>query len=196
MKTRHQGGFTIVEMVFAAAIMGLLSLNLAMVLRTSSNAFEAGVLRKLVDDQAELTMDRISLAVMASSEQQLYPPAAAPFNTPTLDYQTVLGFQDGILVMGDLERIQFVQQSGSVLWMQNPNSTDPRSVVWANWVPTSLDGEILNGIDDNGNGLIDEKGLSFDYTGPKVNIRLTLERKDTNGMIFKRTMANTVTCRN
>jgi prepilin-type N-terminal cleavage/methylation domain-containing protein len=196
MKKRAQAGFTIVELVFAAAILGLLSLNLAMVLRTSSSAFETGVFRKVIDDQAELTMDRISLAVMASAEKDLYPISVAPMNTPRLDYQICLGFQDGQLVMGDTERIEYVPLNGLVVWSQNPNSTDTRSVVWSSWVPNNLDGELVNGLDDNGNGLIDEQGLSFDSSGGKVNIHLTLERKDSKGVIFKRTLVNTVTCRN
>jgi prepilin-type N-terminal cleavage/methylation domain-containing protein len=196
MRASHRAGFTIIELVFAAAILALLSLNLAMVLRTSSNAFETGVFKKVIDDQAELTMDRISLAVMASAEKDLYPVTVAPLNTPRLDYQTCLGFQDGQLVMGDIERIEYVPTNGLIVWSQNPSSPDARSVVWSSWVPNNLEGEMANGLDDNGNGLIDEQGLSFDSSGPKVRILLTLERKDSNNVTYRRTLASTVTCRN
>lgn len=195
---RSQGGFTIVEVACASAIAGLIAVNLAMVMRASAAAYETGVLKKLVDEQAEMTMDRIALAVMSSSEQELYPVVSSPLCSPRIDYQTCLGVQDGALVMGDLERIEYVEQpsAGTVVWTESPGSSASRSVVWSSWVPRFLEGETPNGADDNGNGLVDEAGLTFDSSGPKVHIRLTVERKDEKGQLFRRTLASTVTCRN
>lgn len=196
MRRPRNSGFTVVEIVFALTILVLISLNMSMIMRTSNDAFASGMLQKVVSEQAEQTMDRIALAVMASSEQDLNPVKQAPLNSPCLEYQSCLGYQDGQLVMGDLERIELIQQNGSVVWSKAPEKPQSQSVVWTNWVPHNLDGEIANGVDDNHNGLVDESGLSFDSTGPKVNIRLTVIRKDANGVAFKTTLNNTVTCRN
>lgn len=189
-------GFTIIEIIFAVAILTLITLNVSMVMKTSSDTFQSGVLQKVIDEQAELSMDRISRAIMSSSENDLNPIKQAPLSTPQLDYQTCLGYQDGLPVYGELERIKYIAEQGSIVWSQKPGDPDERTVVWSNWVPASLDGESPNGIDDNGNGLVDEQGLSFDTVGPKVNIRMTLRRTDPKGHIFKATMNNTVTCRN
>lgn len=191
-----QKGFSTLELVFAVAILVLISLNMSMVLRTSNDAFASGVLQKVIGEQAEQTMDRISLAVMASTATDLNPVKASPLNSARLEYKTCLGYQDGQLVMGELERIEYVQQQGTVVWSQNPDASQAHKVVWSSWVPKNLDGEDANGIDDNGNGLVDEPGLSFDSTGPKVNIRLTLRRTDKAGKVYKTTLNNTVTCRN
>jgi type II secretory pathway pseudopilin PulG len=193
---RREGGFTIVEVVIAAAILGLIVLNMSMVMKTSSAAYGTGVFKSVLEDQAELTMDRIELAVMSSSEKAISPQNAAPLSTPVLDYESSLGFQEGKLVSSDPERIQFLPTTGQVVWSQNPGLPEERSVVWSNWVPFHLEKEIANGTDDNGNGLIDETGLAFDKSGPKVNINLTLERKDSEGKVHTKTSKSVVTCRN
>ncbi|MBI3819726.1 MAG: hypothetical protein HY286_13605 [Planctomycetes bacterium] len=194
--SRSQAGVSAIEVVIAAAILVLISLNMAMILKTSTSAFKSETMQRVVGDQAEMTMDRISYAVMASSEKELYPVKNAPTNTPTLEYQTCLGYENGQLIMGDVERIEYIMNKGSVVWTQCPDTQKAHAVVWTNWVPHNLDGETNNGIDDNGNGLVDENGLSFDSVGPKVNIHLTVQRaSDADGM-HKKTVTNTVTCRN
>ena len=50
--------------------------------------------------------------------------------------------------------------------------------------------------DENGNGLRDEGGLSLDYNGPRLNVRLTLERIDPKGFRITRTVQRTVAVRN
>jgi hypothetical protein len=65
-----------------------------------------------------------------------------------------------------------------------------------NWVRELLEGELPNGLDDNGNGLIDESGLSFEIDGDTITIRLTLERFDAEGTLITRTVETAVTLKN
>ena len=50
--------------------------------------------------------------------------------------------------------------------------------------------------DRNENGVIDERGLSFQVDGDSVTIRMTLEQADTEGELVTSTVQTTVTCRN
>jgi hypothetical protein len=59
-----------------------------------------------------------------------------------------------------------------------------------------MEGELANGIDDNGNGVIDEKGLCFVVEGNRVTIRLTIDKPGPDGKHYRRTLETTVTCRN
>ncbi|MCA9322374.1 MAG: hypothetical protein KDB53_16650, partial [Planctomycetes bacterium] len=52
-------------------------------------------------------------------------------------------------------------------------------------VQNLLQGEVLNGLDDNGNGLADERGLSFERDGVRLLVRV--------GMGFKQSSANVAT---
>src|SRR5262249_53861582 len=148
------------------------------------------------EEQADLTMDRISLAIMSSSAAELGTTPEAPLSDSKIEYTKSLGIQDGQPVYGDPERIEYLNTEGQVVWTQMPAGEDPRSVVWSSWVAKQLKGEMSNGVDDNKNGLIDEKGLAFDRKGSKVNIKLTLERKDPSGSPYSKMVKATVACRN
>ncbi|MEQ1892117.1 MAG: hypothetical protein ABL998_06210 [Planctomycetota bacterium] len=58
------------------------------------------------------------------------------------------------------------------------------------------EGELDDGDDDNGNGLVDEEGLSFERTGGRLVIRLSLESLDSNGNSLVRTVQTSVRLRN
>ena len=51
-------------------------------------------------------------------------------------------------------------------------------------------------MDDNGNGLVDESGLSFDIDKERMNIWLTLERQAADGAMLTRTIGRTIAFRN
>ncbi len=59
-----------------------------------------------------------------------------------------------------------------------------------------LEGEIDNGADDNGNGLIDEGGLSFSLAGKTLTIRLTIQGIHPKGQLISRTLETSLTLRN
>ena len=83
-----------------------------------------------------------------------------------------------------------------MIWYQSPESAEERSVVWSNWVPESYANEIINGIDDNGNVMSDERGLAFIVDGELIGIYLTVEREDPNGKRVPAPRVHKVTCRN
>mgnify|MGYP000916787162 FL=1 len=68
--------------------------------------------------------------------------------------------------------------------------------MWTRASAKFLEGEISNGIDDNGNGLIDERGLSFEVQGKMVVIRITIEKPGPEGTLSTKTLETRVTCRN
>jgi prepilin-type N-terminal cleavage/methylation domain-containing protein len=193
---RPRGGFTLVEVMIALALGALVLVNVVMVLDTSSKAYEAGTSVNEMEFQADRTLDRIALAIMSSRRESLMIAAETPLMATSLSYHSTLGMEDGEVVEGEPERIEFVIVEGQVRWTENPGLAGERSVIWANWVRDFLEGELPNGVDDNGNGLIDETGLSFDVDGERVNIRLTLERPGPDGKNITRTRETVVVCRN
>ena len=193
-------GFTLLEVMIALAIMVLIIMNVTMVAKTSTEAARNGVFRTRLDDEVNLTLDRISLAVMSSKSDDVYPPTVAPAHTSRVDFAISLGIdENGNEITGDPERIEWEVGNGTpgrVVWSQNPETVGERSVVWSNWVPELFQGEIINAEDDNQNGLFDEGGLAFDMDGDQVNIHLTIERQDPRGMMVPQNLSVNVTCRN
>jgi len=192
----RRAGFTVVEVMIALTILALISVNISMVIRTSTAAYGAGVFQSVLEDQASQTMDRISLAILSSTATSTASVPQAPLSTSSVEYSTVLGYENGHLVSSDPERIEQLVAGGLIQWSKDAGSTNANTVVWASGVPSILEGETPNGVDDNGNGLIDESGLAFEATGSKVTIRLTLQRKDSEQKQHQKTLKSVVTCRN
>ena len=196
MKRKQNAGFTMIEVCIALTIMVLIIMNVHMIMRTSANAYKAGAVISSLESQADQTMHRIAMAVMSSSSQEITPSASAPLFTSRIDYTVNLGMEGGDLIWGDPERIELQQASGQIVWSENPDQQEERSVVWSSWASGFLEGEVPNGEDDNRNEITDEEGLTFTKEGDMVKILLTLERTDGQGEHNLKTNERHATCRN
>jgi type II secretory pathway pseudopilin PulG len=189
-------GFTVVEVVIALALVGLVLTKLTLVMDEARRAHQEESITMALDDQAMELLDRIAFALVGSSAESLDPTPVAPFYSGTIHYQISLGVEDGEVVWSDPEVIGLSEDSGQVYWGQNVGQAGERLVVWANTVSEMLEDELLNGVDDNGNDLADEVGLAFVLDQKAVTIRLTLERERDDGQKIQVTKETTVTCRN
>jgi prepilin-type N-terminal cleavage/methylation domain-containing protein len=207
-RARHtvKAGFTVIEICIALVIMSLILANVIMVTRTGGNAMRAEAFAESLEDDLNLTLDRIKLALMASSATSLEGVNIAPLGSNEISYSISLGLgAGGILVDSDPEKIEWTstgEETGTVIWTQNPDLAEERSVVWSNWVPRVHDDEIDANIkDDNGNGLNDENGLAFTLVEDEerlteVIIHLTIERTNPNGKQVPIHRKVNITCRN
>lgn len=193
---KSSGGFTLIEMVIALTIFGMVAANVLMVTRSSRQAYEAGASQSALDMQLDRTMDRIVLALMAARTESLTPSNGMPLWTPWVTFDQSKGYEDGLEITGDIEKIELIEGPEQVVWKERPGAPDERRVVWTNWVRKLFKDEVFNGVDDDLNGLTDETGLSFTVDGNVVTVRLTLEREGPDGAIIRRTQETTVTCRN
>lgn len=186
-------------MMVALTVAGLILFNIGMVMRASGGAYESGVFLGNLEDQNDRTMDRIVLALMSTSSAKLDEVQKAPGYVSAIEYEVIVDVDGGNAIEGVPERIEFEGQQGAVVWTRAPGTPENQSAVWTRWVPQLLEGETPNGEDDNGNGLTDEQGLSFNKVNADsdlVEVRLTLEREDSNNVLYTRTRGRQVTCRN
>ncbi len=194
---RARRGFTAVELVIALALAGIVVGNLMLVLSDTRERFAAQSVSKDVDAAARRALDRIALQIMGAVRSQLYSPVSAPMSSESINYTSVIGTQDGQPIVSSPQRIALSQEpTHSVTWYENPGQPNETHVVWARDLRDFCAGEVPNGIDDNGNGLVDEKGLAFEVDGPMVRITLTLERIGPDGKPVTKTLETRVTCRN
>ncbi len=121
---------------------------------------------------------------MAADAKSLVPGVEAPLDSNSLKFKVHLGIEDGKVLWSDPEEI--AQQGEKVVWRSNLATERERQITWTNLAAQFLEGEIQNGMDDNGNGLIDERGFSIDIRGGYATVRLTacggteLDRKVTH----------------
>jgi hypothetical protein len=119
-----------------------------------------------------------------------------PLYDSRLDFEINIGFEDGEPVFGEPQRIELEDTDNAVVWTQDPDAAEQRRAVWARHVRELLEDEVLDGVDNNGNGLIDERGLNFSVDGKLIVVRLTIERPGPHGGLVTKTLESRVTCRN
>jgi prepilin-type N-terminal cleavage/methylation domain-containing protein len=191
----RKGGFTMVEISIALVLLGLVLANVFMVLYGTTRSY--GQKNAVFETEAQVrrTLDRTALALIGANRSTVYTVLPAPFSTSEIHFETNLGVQGGALAWSQPQTIALeLGDRNKIVWSET--SSENRRVVWSEWARNYLAGEILNGVDDNGNGLIDEKGLSFDLDGNSIVIRVSLEKEDRDGKPITRTMEARVTCRN
>jgi len=188
-----RAGWTLIETVLAALLVTGVMTKAAFVVNTALGLASEETASMHCEDQARLVIDRIALAVMGSDRESLLPQIEA-LHTNSIRYSFSLGLEDGEVVWSAPEEIRL--GGSAVEWRENPDAAEERRVVWTTLVSPLLEGEEVNGVDDNKNGLIDEDGLSFVLEGQRIRIRLTLRRPEVDGRTVQQTVESIVYCRN
>lgn len=193
-------GMSLVEVIIASTIFLLLLSNVYMVTRAGTAASESGVFRMSLDDELHLTYDRISFALMAADSDDVDGAGVEPHATERVEFSSNLGLSNGAVVRGPVEEIVWLPtniEDGRVVWREEPDTPAEREVNWSNAVPHVFKGEVDgNGLDDNNNGVRDEKGLGFTKFSNRVDIYVTVERLNNEGKRVSNQKVNSVTCRN
>ncbi len=193
-----RGGFTLIEIVIGVTLLALVLGNLYLLLGRSSRAIDARAPQLEAEVEVRRVLDRIAMSVIGAEFATLAVSQNAPNSANQLDYAVSLGFDaaQGQALWSPGRRIAH-DGGAQVAWSENPGEPNERHATWTKHAAAFLEGEVAgNGVDDNGNGLIDERGLSFVTDGRMVVIRLTVELPDRNGGFVTRTLETRVTCRN
>lgn len=192
----RRSGLTFIEITISMVLLVIIGFKASLLLGMAAEVGEQKTTRIVLEDQAMRVLDQVSFAVMGADRETLFPDPDSPTYTEIVDYNVSLGVQDGEVVWSDPERIEMSAAADQVVWTSRPGEVNERRVVWCNIVRPFLAGELPNGVDDNGNGLVDESGLNFTLQGNTVQIRLTLERTNADGDLINETVETRVTLRN
>jgi hypothetical protein len=115
--------------VIAAAVMIMLLGAVGNTVMTGNHAYEQGLSSAVIDGQARRMLERIAGEFADVDRSSLNPNPLSPFFASTLTYARCQGWAAGAMIVGPTRSIQLVLEQG----------------------------ELDNGVDDNGNGLIDER---------------------------------------
>jgi len=125
-----RGGFTLIEMAVALVLMSVLGGLVFLTAESTSNAVNTGVAVAELDGRALRVLERVCDALKASSAGVATPQAETPFSNANLDFRRGLGADaDGDVLWGPLERLVLEYD------------------------------EADDGLDDDGDGLVDEGRL-------------------------------------
>jgi len=215
---RARRGVTLLEVVIATGCLVLLLGAIGTVAQRGRAAAEAGVSASALSGKAQRLVDGIASELMNASSASLPISPAAGRAAGQVDYRTVEGFDvvQGEIDEGPLRRIGRIPSpedpndgldndsdglvdEGNVVLVLDTAATPACELVLASGVTEVLEGEIAgNNADDNGNGLVDEGGLSLQWQngGTSVVIRATLGARGPGGDVLLRTVVTTVHLRN
>ena len=196
VQVQRRAGLTLMELVLAMSLFAVVAMKVVTALNTANESTQVDIDRTALETQAHRVLQQIGFAIMGSHPDSLVPSTMQPMTSTSMKYQVSLGIAEGQVIWSDPERVALEEAQSHVYWSDNPDDEDERRVVWTNLVAPFLEGEVPNGIDDNGNGLIDEKGLAFAIDGTTIQMHLTLERVQSDGTVLRQTVAKTVACRN
>lgn len=129
--TTGKTGFSVIEMVISVSIVGILLSSIFFAGQRGIALFETGSVNNDVNSRAGRTMARIVREMIGADVPVADPALEPPFGTSEIDYRYPLGVAGG-------------------------------APVWS--TPTRLtlelaEGELDNGVDDNGNDLVDERSI-------------------------------------
>lgn len=207
-------GFTLVELLISAVIIGMMVGVLGLTITTSSGAYTQDFLNSHVDSIVRRTIDHATVELITADRSSVAIAPPAPFGATSIEYRRGMGFGGG-LVTSPTRRLELQLMPGElddgidndgnglvdecrVVFTPDLDGAPGMTVTRANYVRELLEGELPNGIDDNGNGVADEGGLfiTFDPATGLATVELTLERISTEGRFVTRTARTSVRVRN
>jgi type II secretory pathway pseudopilin PulG len=212
--TSRAAGFTLVETMIATTMLGLILGAIGLTVLRGKENFRQGVSVTVLEGRAQRLLDRIADELRYAGRNSLLVQPLAPSGSSALEFQVCNGYADSATLWSNRMSIartadprdpadgidndgDGVIDEGQVVLTRNLGEFDEIDVVIGSGVSRLLQGETANVLDDNGNGLIDEPGLSFLLDGTSsLRVRLTLEARDPRGLPLMRTVQTTVNMRN
>ncbi|MFT7670332.1 MAG: hypothetical protein ACI8X5_003040 [Planctomycetota bacterium] len=200
---------TMIALVVFAIVMGAVGATVL----TGGGAFNQNLVSSSAEIRAQRMVDRIVSEISNAGSGTLSGPGADLF-VPTgssageqawIDFQQNEGYAGGV-TWGTNSRIALIYDEANdgvdnnsnglidecrVVLIRDQGGPSEQTVRWGGYVREYLQGETPDLADENGNGMVDERGLSFelDPITNTLTIRLTIELIDIK---LQRPMTRTV----
>lgn len=195
--------------VFITLVSGLSSLIV-----TSADTYGLGVKIATLEGDARRALDRIADELMGAGTATFSPSLLPPFGAGSITFQKCTGLNTaGVPTWAAMEQIELVAEDNDpdddedndgdgfvdekkLVWRHNVGAPTATEEVLITGVANLLAGEEFDGLDNNGNGLLDEPGFSLEMSGGMLAIRLTILGRDPRGHSLERTVETSVVLRN
>ncbi|MEO6710261.1 MAG: prepilin-type N-terminal cleavage/methylation domain-containing protein [Planctomycetota bacterium] len=195
-KTAHnaRAGFTLLEIVFAVAILGLVLGSLTGVLDSTRKGYGQGSAGARAHADARRAIDRIAAELENAGLGTLFPNPIGVAASDEL-FQTVAGVNPATsaIIFNTSTRLRFAYEQGEanngldddgdglvdegqVILTRNVGQADEISTTLVRGISEYLEGETGNVGDENANGFNEEQGFCMTLQGSLMILRITLER--------------------
>ena len=212
-RSRARRGFTLIEMVFALSIAALVMASAMAVANSSMGAFGTASSRAEMQEAARAALDRVAAELRLTNPNGLFP-TLTPLGSRTVQFPTQIDPLTGNFT-GPVVQIGFeydpgeaddgldndgdgLVDEGRLVLTRNPGAAGQRRVTLCGDVAEWLEGEVtaVNNLDDNGNGIEDERGFWMVRAGDLVTVMLTVETVGAQGRRMRTTLDTAVLMKN
>lgn len=208
-----QRGFTFLEMMAVVVVLAIVGGLGVQALQMTTKASTSTVFHSELDTRAHRAVHRIVRELQEAQLASLLPEPLEPFGTAALDYACAEVSDDERIVIGAYRRLELLPSSTDALdgidndgdglvdehdlWLVRDVglASESRTVLVRN-VSAYLEGESPNAADDNGNGLVDERGFNLALRDGVLHVRLSIQGRSPRDEIITRIAETTVWVRN
>jgi prepilin-type N-terminal cleavage/methylation domain-containing protein len=196
---RLRGGFTLLELVIATALLSLVLGAVGLVQMRTRDASRVGMAREQVETLCRRALDRVAEELQGVGHSLLFPDPSTNFGTGTITYQHPTGVSNtGVVSWDEPSSLALQLEPGEtdnglddngnglvdercLVLTRNVGGAHPVSTIICSGIPELGEGETANGLDDNGNGIVDEAGFNVRKVGDLLTVRLTVQGPSGNG---------------
>ncbi|MEZ6016376.1 MAG: prepilin-type N-terminal cleavage/methylation domain-containing protein [Planctomycetota bacterium] len=101
-------GFTLIEVLIALTILALIIVNIHLVSKCGATAARSGAMMSSLENELELTLDRITFALMSAEDSEIEGPVPAPMPSSFVRFASVIGRDgEGNVLMSPTEQISW-----------------------------------------------------------------------------------------
>jgi len=208
---RSRRGALLVEVVLAAALLALVSGSAVLLTNVMRRSYRTEFTVNLVTENVDTAMSEMVSRLREADLDAVFPAAAPGAFSDWIDFERVVlpGFpaatpESFVLEADPNDPDDGVDNDGDgriderfLVWYENRGLVGEKRRILSKSVAEDLAGEIPgNLLDDNGNGVADEKGLCFEFQEGRIVVHLTIEKVDAFGSLVRRTIERTVALRN
>ncbi len=211
---RRAGGFTLLELVVATALLSLVLGAMGLVQMRTRDASRVGMAREQVESLCRRTLDRIAEELQGVGHSLLFPDPSTNLGTGTITYQHPTGVSNtGVVSWDTPSRLALqldpeeidngIDDDGDgliderrLVLTRNVGSPNAVTTVLCSGIPELAEGESANMIDDNGNGIVDEAGFNVRKVGDLLTVRLTVQSPSGDGHVISCALETSIVLRN
>jgi len=188
-------GLTLVETMISLTLLVLMLTGIESVLGSARRQYASGSRAMSLERRGAQALGRVVGALRAADPDSISVVPMAPLATSEITFQLNEGYEGQQVSWSPPVRIR-LEPDGRISRTDALGLPEERTGYWGHDIAPLLEGETLNGLDDNGNGLIDEPGLCVSRQGQLLSIALTLSVAAPGGAVQTHTWSTQLHCRN
>jgi type II secretory pathway pseudopilin PulG len=207
---RRTAGFTLLELAVSTGLLGLVVGSALAMSMAGRNAFTQANASVSANAKVRRALERAVSELNWAGADTLSNCSAG---ASTVSFQPLESVAGGVAIWGPTRRLQLVPSANDpddgidndgdgvidecdLVLTIDVGGAGERSITLCTQVTEMFPGETLNGLDDNGNAIVDERGFNVESVGDFLTVRLSVAEPGENDRTTASSITTSITLRN